>query len=212
MKDDITLYHYWRSSASWRVRWALALKKIKYKKVHINLLASEQKSPSYLNIHTAGYVPALKIGDKVLGESLAIIEWLDEIFPQHPLLPNNSWDKAKVREFSLEIAAMIHPLQNLSVRQQFESDPHFWQMWSNRYLGGGLAVCEKLAQKTAGTFVFGSQISLADLCLIPQIYNAKRNNFDLSSFPTLTRIYDYCLKTKECLESSPEKQEESTVK
>jgi maleylacetoacetate isomerase len=207
---QITLYHYWRSSCSWRVRWALAHKQIPYTDVPVNLLANEQNSPSYLAINPGGFVPAISYNGNVFGESLAIMEWLEETFAAKPLLPASATDRLRVRQICQMIVSGIQPIQNLSVMRRYSSEPSEQSSWARHWIGLGLEKLEKIVAPHAGTFCHGGQLTMADLCLVPQIYNANRFNVDLTPFPTLTRINHNCLQIAECQAAAPQNQKGAT--
>lgn len=183
------LYGYFRSSASYRVRIALNLKQIEVEHVFRHLRRGEQNTPDYLSLNPQGLVPALVADNgNALTQSLAIIEWLDEISPIPALLPKDAFGRAKVRAFALAIAADIHPLQNLRVLARVlsisksEEATTQWAAWVNR---DGLGACEKLLAREPGPFCFGPTVSLADICLVPQLANARRFGVDVAAFPRL---------------------------
>ncbi|SMF20734.1 maleylacetoacetate isomerase [Pseudobacteriovorax antillogorgiicola] len=204
--SQLTLYHYWRSSCSWRVRWALELKKIPYQSVAVNLLKNEQQDPVYTQKSPAGLVPCLEFGGQYLSESIAILEWLEERYPQMPLLPRNLWDRAKVRELVGLIASDTQPIQNLKVLKFRSSDQKERAVWAKHFISEGLVAYEKAIQKTVGTYSFGGQITFADLCLIPQVYNAHRFNVDMNQLPYCEAIYQRCLKLPSCDAAAPHNQ------
>jgi maleylpyruvate isomerase len=183
------LYGYFRSSASYRVRIALNLKQVEVEHVFRHLRRGEQNTPDYLSLNPQGLVPTLVADDgKVLTQSLAIIEWLDETFPSPALLPRDAFARAKVRAFALAIAADIHPIQNLRVLSRVRSISGSdeattqWAAWVNR---DGLAACEKMLACEPGPFCFGPTANLADICLVPQLANARRFGVDVAAFPRL---------------------------
>ena len=204
--SQIKLYHYWRSSCSWRVRWALELKQIPYQSIAVNLLKAEHKTASYLKMNPSGNVPCLEYNGQFLNESIAIIEWLDEMFPINPLLPSDRWSKAQVRELVGIIASGTQPVQNLKVLKHRSSDPKEKADWARHFISEGLKSYEARIANTTGTFSFGSQITIADLCLIPQVYNAKRFNVDMNQLPHCKRIYNTSLKLKSCDIAAPHNQ------
>jgi maleylpyruvate isomerase len=182
------LYGYFRSSASYRVRIALNLKRIEVEHVFRHLRRGEQNTPDYLSLNPQGLVPTLTLDDgRALTQSLAIIEWLEETFPLPALLPKDTFARAKVRA-SLAIAADIHPLQNLRVLSRVvaisksEEAAAQWAAWVNQE---GLAACEKMLSCEPGPFCFGPAASLADICLVPQLANARRFGVDVAGFPRL---------------------------
>jgi maleylacetoacetate isomerase len=204
---EFKLYHYWRSSCSWRVRWALELKKVPYQKIAINLLSGDQRSAAQLERNPIGHIPTIEIEPGFhLSESLAIIEWLEERFPEPSLLPRDPKTRAVVREVSHMIAGGIQPLQNLKVLAAVADTAEGRNAWAKKWIEDGLTAVEKRLAPFAGSYSFGGQITMADLCLIPQVYNAYRYGVDMPSKPTLKRIYDTCMKTAECKRSAPENQ------
>ncbi|WP_310497298.1 maleylacetoacetate isomerase [Sandarakinorhabdus sp.] len=188
---SLTLYGYWRSSAAWRVRLALAAKGLAYDSVPIDLRHDVQSGADYLARNPQGLVPALDIGSAVLGQSLAIIEFLDETHPEPPLLPGDAIGRARVRAAALMVAADIHPLGNLRVQRYLKSPLGVEQAvvddWTRHWVGLGLAALEHFAQRHAGEFMYGDRFSLADICLVPQLYNARRVMAPLDSYPLLLR-------------------------
>ena len=192
-----TLHGYFRSSASWRVRIALALKGTQARHVPHHLRRGEQRAPDYLALNPQGFVPALELPNgAVLTQSLAIIEWLDETVPDPPLLPADSLLRARVRAFALVLAADTHPLQNLAVllrlrRKGWEKeDVDAWAADINRT---GLEACEALLADAPGPFCFGAQPGLADICLVPQLGNARRFGVDVGAYPRLLAREAACM-------------------
>lgn len=206
----LKLYDYWRSSCSWRVRMALAHKGIAYESVSVPLLEKAQYAASHLERNPMGKVPTLEWTDdhgkiKYLSESLAIIEWLDETFPKNPLYPKGPWQKALTRGLALTIACGIHPLQNLSVMQYVSEDQNKRQEWSHHWIQTGFQALEKMLLKTAGRFCMGNELTMADCCLAPQVYNANRFDVDMKVFPTITKINENILKTEAGQKSHPDR-------
>lgn len=204
------LYHYWRSSSSWRVRWALALKKVACEFVAVNLLEGEQTGEAHHQRNPFGTVPVLEIADgkgpsKFLAESTAIIEWLEENFPKPSLISGDSFQRARIRQLSQIINAGIQPLQNLKTMVFYSEESEKRNAWSAHWIRNGLQAYEALVRETAGKFSVGDQTTMADLFLIPQCYNAKRFNLPLEEFPTITRIYTDAMETKECQSTTPER-------
>ncbi len=185
------LHGYFRSSAAWRVRIALNLKGLAVTQVSHHLRHGEQRAPDYLALNPQGLVPVLELDDGgVLTQSLAIIEWLDETYPQPPLLPATPLERARVRAFSQIIACDTHPVQNLKVLNRVRElghDSNAVLAWAAGVNVDGLSACEQLAAKTAGPFCFGETPSLADLCLVPQLGNARRFKVDVTQFPRLLK-------------------------
>ena len=185
------LHGYFRSSASYRVRIALNLKGLRAEHLPCHLRKGEQRAPAYLAINPQGLVPALENdAGAILTQSLAIIEWLDETHPEPPLLPKDPLRRAKVRAFAQVLACDTHPVQNLKVLARLrelgvaEDKVTGWAGWANRE---GLAACEKLIAGEPGPFCFGAAPSLADLCLVPQLANARRFGVDVNAFPRLLK-------------------------
>ena len=205
-KPNITLYHYWRSSCSWRVRWALKHKGLAYTDVPINLLQNEQNSPSFLVKNPGGYVPALQINAGIFGESLAILEWIEETHPASPLLPKSPADRLRVRQMCQHIASGIQPIQNLAVMRRHSSDPQEQAKWASHWIATGLEKFESLITPFAGTYCFGGELSFADLCLVPQVYNALRFNLSLTPYPIVARINAHCLTLPACQAAAPQNQ------
>ncbi len=210
-KHNLTLYHYWRSSCSWRVRWSLHHKGIKFEDTPINLLHGEQNNPAYLDKNPGGYVPALEVDGNFFGESLAILEWLEEEYPEKPLLPKNSLDRMRVRQICQLIVSGIQPVQNLAVLRRFSSDPAEQAKWASEWIGAGLCKLESLLKSTAKTYCVGDTLTLADLCLVPQIYNAQRFKVDISTLPVISRINETCLKLPACDAAAPHNQKGATA-
>ncbi|KAG0353387.1 glutathione S-transferase [Gamsiella multidivaricata] len=182
------LYSYFRSSCSWRVRIALNLKKIDYECRPINLLKSEQRSEEYLKIQPSGFVPAYidNTTGKTLSQSISILEYLDDIYPEHSLLPKDPLDRATVRALVQTIAMDIQPIANLRILNYVGEDKK--AEWAAHFLAEGFKVLEAMLAKTAGTYAFGDSITMADLCIVPQVYNGVRFGVDMSAFPIISRI------------------------
>jgi maleylacetoacetate isomerase len=196
----MTFYGYFRSSAAYRCRIAFNLKGFnpEQRPIHLTRDGGQQKSDAYRAVNPQALVPALEIGGgTVLTQSLAIIEWLDETHPEPPLLPRDPAERAQVRAFAQIIACDIHPLQNLRVlnhlRAEYGQDQDGIDRWCRRWLGEGLAACEALAARNAGSpFCFGASPSLADICLIPQLFSADRFGVELTAMPRLREIRAAC--------------------
>jgi maleylpyruvate isomerase len=204
------LHGYFRSSASYRVRIALNLKGLQAEHLPHHLRRGEQRSPAYLAINPQGLVPALEddVG-MILTQSLAIIEWLDETHPEPPLLPKEALARAKVRAFADVLACDTHPLQNLKVLARLrelglpEEKVTAWAGWANRE---GLAACEKLVAREPGPFCFGAAPTIADLCLVPQLANARRFGVDVNAFPRLLKAEATAKAMRAFADAAPEKQ------
>ncbi len=204
------LYHYWRSSCSWRVRWAMFIKGLPCEFIMINLLSDESDSPEYLKKNPMGYVPTLELIDsngnsRFLTESISIIEFLEEVHPKPALLPKDPFERAQVRQLVETINSGTQPLQNLNVMQHYSHDPEQQKQWNRTWIQKGLQAYETFALRTAGTYSFGDTLTVADLVLIPQCYNALRYEMTLKEFPTLDRLYQHAIKTEGYQASFPEK-------
>jgi len=204
------IYHYWRSSSSWRVRWALALKKITYEAVPINLLNDDTLSPEYLAKNPAGTVPTLEViqadgSSHFILESLAICEYLEEGFPSPPLYPSNSIMRAQARAFAEYVNSGIHPLQNLSTLEllQDKLDENQRRAFARVAIEKGLTTLEALANEQPGPYCYGEHLTIADLCLVPQLYNARRFEVDLKQFPRLLAIESNALQHESAQASHP---------
>jgi maleylpyruvate isomerase len=204
------LHGYFRSSASYRVRIALNLKGLSADHLPHHLRKGEQCAPAYLAINPQGLVPTLENDTgAVLTQSLAIIEWLDETHPEPPLLPKDLLQRAKVRAFAMALACDTHPVQNLKVlarlRELGQGDATVteWAAWANRE---GLAACEALIAHEPGPFCFGARPTLADLCLVPQLANARRFGVDLAAYPRLLRAEAAAKNLAAFADAAPERQ------
>lgn len=203
------LHGYFRSSASYRVRIALNLKGLGAEHLPHHLRKGEQRDPSYLAINPQGLVPTLQDGGAVITQSLAIIEWLDETHPNPPLLPKDPLRRAKVRAFAMALACDTHPVQNLKVLARLrqlglpEEQVTAWAAWANRE---GLGACETLIAAEPGPFCFGEAPTLADLCLIPQLANARRFGVDVSAYPRLLKAETAAKDLKAFADAAPDKQ------
>jgi maleylpyruvate isomerase len=207
------LHGYFRSSAAYRVRIALNLKGLTAEHLPHHLRKGEQTAPDYLALNPQGLVPTLEDGDGgVLTQSLAIIEWLDETHPTPPLLPLDAMQRAKARAFALAIACDVHPVQNLKVLARLrqlglpEEKVTEWAAWANRE---GLTACEKLAAKEPGPFCFGDVPTIADLCLVPQLANARRFGVDVSAFPRLLQAEAAAKAMPAFADAAPDRQHDA---
>ena len=206
------LYGYWRSSAAYRVRIALNLKQlpVEHKSVHLVKNGGEQHQPEYLALNPSHLVPSLVDGDVTLSQSMAIIEYLDEVYPQAPLLPVEAADRAVVRAMAQTIACEIHPLNNLRVLQHLSGElavsDEQKQQWIAKWVTRGFEALEAMLAKHGGRFCFGDQPTLADLCLVPQVYNANRFKVPLDAFPHIQRINANCLALPAFADAAPEQQ------
>ncbi len=187
----IILHDYFRSSASYRVRIALNLKRIAYERVSVNLADGAQKSADYRALNPQGFVPMLDIDDLKLTQSLSIAVYLDQTRPEPMLMPRDPADGAHVRGLALTIACDIHPLNNLRVLKYLKGPLALSEdqkdEWYRHWVAEGLAALEEMARARAGAFLFGNDPTLADVCLVPQLYNARRFSVPLEPYPTLRR-------------------------
>ncbi len=214
MTTGLVLYGYWRSSAVYRVRAALNLKGLDYELRPVHLLrdGGEQHAPDYRQINPQQLIPSLLDGDRVITQSLAIIEYLDEIRPETPLLPADARGRARVRALAMSVACDIHPLGNLRVLQQLESQFDATESqradWSRHWIATGFDALEVMLADNAATgrFCHGDTPGLADACLVPQVYNALRWKLPLESYPTLRRIHDACDELDAFRHAAPEAQ------
>jgi maleylpyruvate isomerase len=203
------LHGYFRSSASYRVRIALNLKGLGADHLPHHLRKGEQRDPSYLAINPQGLVPTLQEAGAIITQSLAIIEWLDETHPEPPLLPKDPLRRAHVRAFAQVLACDTHPVQNLKVLARLrelglpEEQVTGWAAWANRE---GLTACEVLIAGETGPFCFGQTPTIADLCLVPQLANARRFGVDLDGFPRLLKAEAAAKNLKAFADAVPERQ------
>ncbi|KAL8169120.1 UNVERIFIED_CONTAM: Glutathione S-transferase zeta-1 [Gekko kuhli] len=199
------LYSYFRSSCSWRVRIALALKGIAYDQTPVNLVkdGGQQLSPEFCSVNPMQQVPALKIDGVTLSQSLAIIEYLEETRPNPRILPQDAKKRAQVRMICDVIASGIQPLQNLTILQKVGEKK---LEWAQDCISQGFKALERILQETSGRYCVGDEVSMADLCLVPQVYNAERYKVDLAPYPTLRRINKALLELEEFQTSHPSRQ------
>jgi maleylacetoacetate isomerase len=205
------LYDYWRSSAAYRVRIALKLKRIDYETRQIDLREDQQKSDEYRALNPQGLVPILEVDGHRLTQSLAIIVYLDMRFPNQPLLPASADARAHVISMSETIACDIHPLNNLRVLKYLKDELGHSQgeidRWYAHWITEGLSALEALAAPRAGAFLFGDGPTVADCCLVPQLYNARRFNVPLDDYPTLLRADENANKLDGFAAAHPDRQE-----
>ena len=203
------LYSYYRSSAAFRVRIALNLKEIDYVSVPVNLLRGEHKSSEYLAINPQGLVPALKVsGDQIITQSPAILEWLEENYPQYPLLPEDPALRALTRSLSSVVACDIHPICNLRVlnylKSELNGDEDQKVQWIHHWIKAGFESIE--GQLWDSRFALGDRASMVDVYLVPQVYNALRFGVDMKAFPRVMGIYERCFDMPAFVRAMPEGQ------
>ena len=206
------LYGYFRSSAAFRVRIALNLKKLEYETAAIHLRRNDQTRSDYLAVNPQGLVPTLVDDSRTLIQSLAIIEYLDETYPDPPLLPTHPAERARVRALAEIVACDIHPINNLRVLRYLTHslghDEAAIASWYNHWIAAGFQAFEKLltADSRTGRFCHGDVPSLADVTLVPQVVNAERYRLDLTPYPTLTRVFGNCMALEPFRDAHPDNQ------
>ncbi|TMN72632.1 maleylacetoacetate isomerase [Pseudoalteromonas sp. S1727] len=207
------LYTYFRSSAAYRVRIALNLKEIEHQLVTVNLLKSEQQSEQYLDKNPQGLLPALETDQGVLAQSMAILEYLEETYPQIPLLFGDAWQKAQIRNLCYAIACDIHPIDNLRVLKYLSNelgvDDDAKNAWYRHWVEVGFEKLERLLDSD-NDFCVGDKPSLADVCLVPQVFNAYRFNVDMTAYPKIAAIYERCNKLDAFIDAAPQNQPDAT--
>ncbi|MCG7545986.1 maleylacetoacetate isomerase [Pseudoalteromonas sp. MM17-2] len=206
------LYSYFRSSAAYRVRIALNLKELEHDIVPVNLLKSEQRGEPYLSKNPQGLLPAIETEQGVLSQSLAILEWLDEIAPQAPLVRGDAWEKAQIRALAYAIAVDIHPINNLRVLKYLTAELNVSDeqktKWYQDWIVTGFDSLEN--QIGEGPFCFGSAPTLADICLVPQVFNALRFKVDMDRYPKIMAVYEHCNTLKAFADAAPQQQVDAT--
>jgi maleylacetoacetate isomerase len=205
----LKLHSYFRSSAAYRCRIALNLKGLAHETAFVHLVkdGGQHHAPAYRALNPQELVPTLEHDGRVITQSLAIIEYLEDIQPEPPLLPGDAEHRARIRAFALAIACDIHPLNNLRVLNYLKGtlghDQATVDVWYRHWVEDGLAACEALVAGEAGSFCFGDEPTLADVCLIPQLYNARRFGCDLSAVPRLLAIDAACLELPAFAQAAP---------
>ena len=210
----IKLYGYWRSTAAYRVRLALNIKQVSYSQQSVHLVkeGGEQFKPEYQSINPQGLVPTLVDDGVAVGQSLAILEYLEEKYPQRPILPTTLTERAVVRQLCQIIACDLHPLNNLRILKYLSNELKISDAdkskWYHHWLARGFEAFDKLLPKSglAGPYCLGGELSMADVCLIPQIYNADRFDFSMDAYPRLQEINQNCLKLIRFQDAIPENQ------
>jgi maleylacetoacetate isomerase len=207
----VKLYTYFRSSAAFRVRIALNLKGLAYEPAFVHLAKGEHLQPAYAKVNPQGLLPALEVDGALLAQSIAIMEYLEEAQPQPPLLPRDPLGRARVRSLSLIVACEIHPLNNPRVLKYVKNTLGHSQddvnVWYRHWIADGLAKLEAdLARPGTGRHCHGDAPTMADCCLVPQIFNAQRFECDLTPYPTVMRVFEACMRLDAFVRAQPGKQ------
>ena len=206
----LQLFGYWRSSASFRVRLVLQLKGLGYEQHPVNLRQGEQKEKAYRRVNPQGLVPFLIDGDVQLGQSVAIMEYLDETYPAYPLMPSAPEERARVRQIVNMITCDTHPLNNLRVlnylEQELGQSKTARDAWYRHWIDETFTALEQLLMTTAGVYCVGNEVTLADCMLVPQVYNARRFNMTLDDYPTIARIVANCEQLQAFIKAAPANQ------
>jgi maleylacetoacetate isomerase len=204
-----TLYSAWRATAPYRVRIGLKLKGVDYDYVALDLIKGDQREPEYRAVNPQGLTPALDIGGQVLTQSLAILEWLEETRPEPAILPKDPLQRAVVRAMADIVACDIHPLNNTRVGRELHKrgvDQEGILAWTQRWIKDGFDTLEPMIAKHGKGFAFGETPSLADCCLIPQVYSANRYEVDLSPYPAIRAVNDRAAEHPAFQAAHPNKQ------
>ena len=207
----LTLYSAWRATAPYRVRIGLALKGVDYDYVAVDLVAGDQHKAAYRAVNPQRLTPTLDLGDggDVLTQSLAILEWLDETRPEPPFLPTDPLERARVRAMAYVIACDIHPLNTTRVGRALSAmgvEPPRWSKWIERWIVDGFNTLEPMIAKHGKGFAFGDQPSLADICLIPQVYSANRYSVDLEPYPAIRAVAERAAEHPAFAAAHPDRQ------
>ena len=212
---SLQLHGYWRSSASYRVRIALHLKQLEFDYIPVHLVkdGGQQKAAAYTRLNPSMLVPTFIDDDEdvVLSQSMAILEYLDEKYPDSvPLLPSHSLDRARVRALAQDVACDIQPVTNLRIletlKSQFNASPADVKAWNQKWIKTGFDAFEKRLQTRSGKYCYGYDLTLADVCLIPQVYNAIRFEVDMNEYPLISKIWENCNKLDAFQRAAPENQ------
>lgn len=212
------LYGYWRSSAAYRVRIALHLKNIKCELIPVHLIneGGEQHQEKYIALNPNHLVPTLVHGDIVLNQSLAIIDYLEHLYPNVTLYPENPSERALVQALALDIACEIHPINNLRIQQYLTNKLQVSEQeklaWNQHWINTGFKSLEINLQKSVGDFCYKNKVTIADLCLIPQVYNANRFGVDMSQYPLINGVVERCNKLPAFISALPENQSDANAK
>lgn len=206
----LQLFGYWRSSASFRVRIVMQLKGLEYEQHPVNLRQGEQREKGYRRINPQGLVPFLVDGDVQIGQSVAIMEYLDETYPAYSLMPSAPQARARVRQIVNMIACDTHPLNNLRVltylQEHFSASKEQEARWYRHWIDETFTALEQLLMTTAGVYCVGNEVTLADCMLVPQVYNARRYEMPLDDYPTISRIVANCEQLQAFIKAAPANQ------
>ncbi|KAI7876396.1 maleylacetoacetate isomerase-like protein [Lichtheimia hyalospora FSU 10163] len=202
------LYGYFRSGTSWRARTILAWKGIEYENRFVDLAQLKNNDEDYIKVNPSRRVPTYITPDgRTLTQSMAILEYIEETHPERPLYPKDPFQRAQVRELCNEVACDIHPIQNNSVQAYVAGkDMTKREEWARHFIARGFEGIEKRLEKEAGKFAYGDEITMADVVLVPQYYNALRFKLDMSRFPTIERVCKNAMAVPEFIQSSPQQQ------
>ncbi len=211
------LYGYWRSSAAYRVRIVMHLKGLVFDSIPVHLVkdGGQQHQEAYTDLNPTHLVPTYVDEDVTLNQSLAIIDYLEEKYSEVAVYPNDAVLKAKVKAMALDVACEIHPVNNLRVQQYLANTLSVTEQdklaWSHHWMSLGFAAIEKQLETSAGNFCFGNDVTLADICLVPQVYNANRFNVDMSAFSHINRVVNNCNKLPAFIAALPENQADAQL-
>ncbi len=219
MSEELRLYSYWRSSAAYRVRIGLNLKGLAYEIVPVHLLrdGGEQLTDAFAANNPQKLVPVLQHGQRMFRQSLAILEYVDEVWPTPPLLPATSRERQRVRSLAQLVAMDVHPLNNLRVMRYLDREWNVPQAerdsWTRHWIAEGFDAMEALLRDhpATGTFCDGFSPTIADCCLVPQVYNARRFGVDMARYPTITAIEQACLELPEFRDAAPDRQPDAPL-
>jgi len=209
-----TLYSAWRATAPYRVRIGLALKGVPYDYSPLDLVRGDQRSPQYAQVNRQGLTPALDIGEMVLTQSLAILEWLEEQYPDPPILPKAALDRQVVRSMALIIACDIHPLNNTRIGRKLNKmgiDQAGILEWTQGWIKDGFDALEPMVERYGQGFAFGKTPTLADCCLVPQVYSANRYEVDLTPYPSIRAAAERAAEHPAFQAAHPNKQPDAVV-
>ncbi|WP_448568728.1 maleylacetoacetate isomerase [Thalassotalea ganghwensis] len=206
------LYGYWRSSAAYRVRIALHMKGVEFESIPVHLVkdGGEQHQADYVALNPTHLVPTLVDGDITLNQSLAILDYIEDKYPEQSIYPTETNQKFLAKALAYDVACEIHPVNNLRVQQYLANELSVSDeqklAWTHHWMALGFSAIEQKLSDTAGKYCFGDQVTIADICLIPQVYNAKRFNLDMSAYPLITAIVENCNQLPAFIKALPENQ------